>query len=455
MSREFKVGDIVIGNSYRRYVHTNKGWLGTIIRIVNEYNIEVKGKEGEFIVEKRFFDLYNGGRDKHAVKLNKCSCCNNELNKDDEKYSTVDGEVCESCNEDYFSCVQCDERHHIENSICLGDDLLCSDNCARNRGWFECADCSEWTHAGGSYRNDSGNSICESCRDNYNECHNCNCTVHNDNSHYNEEEDETYCNSCWGDTRVIKPYSYKPREYLMGKMAYENTVYLGIELEVECARDVYPSKKAEIVTEWLTKRGLHDRVYIKEDGSLDNGFEIVFHPMTLKYIHKHFPIRELLAMLSREKITSHAKNTCGLHVHVSKKDLNNRNIHAGKVFFYKCKDYLIKFSARHLDKLNYCKFDSSMPNEWNDQPYGKYSAFNTCASLETMELRLFRGTTVPERFLASLQFSDCFAEYIKHHSVVYMKSRSSQVIWQGFIEFAKSTRQYNHLVKYLLKRGIV
>jgi hypothetical protein len=123
------------------------------------------------------------------------------------------------------------------------------------------------------------------------------------------------------------------------------------------------------------------------------------------------------------------------------------------MFFYKAGYYLKKLSKR--TKFDYCHFDSRKPIDGHSQEFGRYSAFNTCASENTVEIRIFRGTIDYKRFLASLQFADAFANYIPARSYAFMSSHTSGEIWTDFIDFLKKTSQYNQLLKHILKRGIV
>lgn len=392
----------------------------------------------------------------------KCGCCDDVLGSDDnngEGFNTEDGLVCASCDEDYFSCEECSNRHHIDDSICIFDILFCSDRCVNNYGYFQCDDCSSWLNNDNSYTNADGNGVCESCYDNYNTCEQCGDTCRNENIHYNRDSGCNYCNDCWqGDNdSLIKDYSFKPSSHntIFTKMEYENTMYLGIELEVECNSNDTPSSKAELVKSWLDKHNVGDLVYFKEDGSLNNGFEIVFMPMTLKGIHKKFPMRRFLAYLQDLKLTSHNKGTCGLHVHLSRKNLSDNEVYKGKLFFYQCQSQLKKLSARtngdRDDPFHYCQFDNNMPF-MDENRCGHFSAFNISNS-KTVEIRIFRGTLIYERFLASLQFSDAFGEYIQKVGIAYMKRGNN--IWGDFIAWVRKSGKYNQFLKYVVKKRIV
>lgn len=399
-------------------------------------------------------------KDKNVQITYACSCCNNLVT--DKLTATNDGYVCQSCYDDnYFTCGNCSEIHHYDDCV-WGNTAYCSKDCANRRGWYECADCHTWTNR--NYTNDNDDIICNNCCDNYTSCESCDCILHTANSYYRESSQQTLCQECYDenqDDTIIKNYEYKPASFLYSKMPWENTQYLGIELEVECPSDAVREDKAGLVLQWLEGRDLEKMVYIKADSSLDNGFEVVFMPMTLQAIHKKFPMKEFLDELVRLGLTSHNKGTCGLHVHISKKKMTSTDLYKGKLFFYRCQYWLKKFSARTTGNMNkdsafhYCKFDSTIPENGTDNPYGHFSAINTSASCNTLEIRIFRGTIRYPRLLASLQFSDLFGEYIQSVGIGYMKNTGNADIWNDFIRYAKKSNKYNQFLKYVIKKGWV
>lgn len=396
-------------------------------------------------LQERDFELVAPKIPSTTTTCSNCSCSDQEL-------QDIDGEsYCSECvSELFIVCEQCSEYHSIDNALVACDRWYCSESCANRDGYNQCRDCSDWHITDNGY-----DRRCESCSQEYTTCEDCGRTVHNDDMHYDDDADEYYCDSCHRQSsRLIKSSGYAPSEFLYAKMPWENTTYLGIELEVETSNN--REGKAEKLVAWLTKHKLHDRVYIKEDGSLDNGFEIVFHPSTLQAIHKKFPMRAFLSYCSKIGLKSFEEGTCGLHVHLSKQDMTPRALWAGKLLFWRCRTQLIAFSGREDSDhgLNYCKFDRRMPEKDNKQEFGRYCAFNISASMETVELRLFRGTLDYKRFLASLQFSDAFGEYIKEVSVVFIKSKSAQVVWSTFLAWCSSKRRYGQFLAYVRKNKI-
>lgn len=450
---------------------TNPLWGGSYGKIIGTIKKVIKDKS--FCYEVNWENGNNETYRKSDIELIEikksdglCACCGHNETTEDSK-DTQDGQVCEACfNDNYLICDRCSAIYHNDDEISPSEDeFFCSVYCANRKGWYKCSDCEDWTHSDNSGNNSSGDIICNRCLENYYECSECGDCTHNDDANYQDSTGQHYCNSCWEnyeeDCAGIHSYAFKPKDYVYSKMPWENTMYLGIELEVETKGD--REDKAEQVIAWLDKEGLEKLVYLKEDSSLENGFEIVFHPITLQAIHKKFPMRKFLLYLHKIGLTSYEEGTCGLHVHLSKKKMTGTSQYRGKLFFYKCQSYLKKLSARQDGRgdwsdsyiFNYCKFDSAMPSSLR-QEFGKYSAFNVSASPFTVELRLFRGTLKYDRFQASLQFADAFGEWIQSsRETACLKDNDGNVIWREFLEYCKKQSKWSQFLKYVNKNGVV
>lgn len=108
--------------------------------------------------------------------------------------------------------------------------------------------------------------------------------------------------------RVIHDYYYKPNPIFYG----DGNRYFGVELEIDDAgeNNTNAAKIADIAN------CEEEHIYCKHDGSLNEGFEIVTHPMTLDYHLNHVPWAAVLAKAKELGYRSHQSGTCGLHVHV-------------------------------------------------------------------------------------------------------------------------------------------
>ena len=264
---------------------------------------------------------------------------------------------------------------------------------------------------------------CESCNDNFIE----DCMA--------EEENE--------DSSLIHSYSYKPNASFLhddgtssyySKMTEDNrsTLYLGFEEEVECT-DGDIDEGAQWVINTINYRGNENVVYLKEDGSIDHGFEIVSHPATLGFFMNHFKWDGIKG-LSRLGYESWNKKSCGLHIHMSRAAFkDDKHLFKFLKFIYGNPTELIKFAGR---KSTYAKFDvDTFLNTFND--YGqretlrgstfmkmakresvnddRYCAVNL-RNIQTVELRFFRPSLKPETVQAALQLCDAAFHYTEEIS---------------------------------------
>ena len=114
------------------------------------------------------------------------------------------------------------------------------------------------------------------------------------------------------------------------------------------------------------------QLYCKHNGSLDDGFELVTHPMSLSYHRTEMPWEALLREAVRMGYLSHQSGTCGLHIHVSREAFGdtyaNQEAAIARVlyFFEKHWEELLKFSRRtqrQLDRWAARRFAFRFPGE--------------------------------------------------------------------------------------------
>ena len=164
-----------------------------------------------------------------------------------------------------------------------------------------------------------------------------------------------------------------------------------------------------------TANGEKEHIYIKHDGSINNGFEIVSHPATLNYHKNNFGWDELMKKAVSMGYRSHETETCGLHVHVSRNALGNTydeqdNTIAKILYFIETNwSYLIQFTRRKESNLarwaNKYGVEHSIEATYN-KAKGDYNRYR-CLNLQnehTIEFRIFRGTLKHSTFIATLQF---------------------------------------------------
>ena len=201
--------------------------------------------------------------------------------------------------------------------------LIEDDDYEEVNGQIVCTDCYEqhtttcercgaviWTED--SY-GDEYTTLCSSCYHNYyTRCSCCDALLHEDDAYHLDGYD--YCSECYHDevdkNRSIHDYGYKPEPIFYG----DSRRYFGVELEIDNA-----GKDSDNADEILNVANRNDteHLYIKSDGSLDDGMELVTHPMSLDY-HKQYQWDEIMKKAIYLGYRSHQTSTCGLHIHVNR-----------------------------------------------------------------------------------------------------------------------------------------
>lgn len=338
-----------------------------------------------------------------------------------------------------------------------------------------------------NFRSTDGNFMCESCSTAYMDNHGgegefflCpSCDTLRNYDYSRDFEGDTYCATCYDDNVVecynceeyiwrysdhdcgddedslIHSYSYRPSPYFFGKGKY----HFGFELEVE-ARNRSRYEGARLVSD-----DLGGRVYCKDDGSLNDGFEIVTHPHTLETYHNEFNW-QFLEKLKSEGYRSWNTSTCGLHVHVSRsafgyadpwqysitesersKRILSRQAH--ELRFMK----LIYDNQRQVERLagrsgnSYATFQDKgklvRKIKYGEQQNGRYSAINT-ENDNTIEVRVFKGSLRKERVLSAIEFVQACVEYTRDIKVTTKNHALSWLKFTGYI--SNNIEQYPNLV---------
>lgn len=303
-----------------------------------------------------------------------------------------------------------------------------------------CTFCGRYTTPGWAHMAGNG-TVCSDCWSYTVDCNECGLTLERANAYFYDDDVDSYvCESCYydlhpanidddeeeEDTRIyINDYSYKPtpkffthefdNDYVAKLYRDLPEAYFGVELEIDqCDLDFKedPERLAEELTNGLS--GFPERFYIKYDGSLNNGMEIVSHPHTYA-AHYHLDLwKQIMDRAKKHGYTSHDAKTCGLHFHITSASLGRTR---DEISDTSCKmvlitevmwDQLTRFSRRTnfvyckkvgvwkpLDTFN--KFKSKMNSN-----IVRHNAINLC-NLKTVEFRLPRGTLNYSTFIATLQ----------------------------------------------------
>ena len=355
-------------------------------------------------------------------ELTVCSNCDCEMEEGDE-ITTVDGHVCQDCLDDLYACCEdCGDYTLLDDYVSIngGNKIVCGD-CGDH--YYVCDECGERFSRRFSHYN-TNLTICSYCADNYGICANCEDVFHNDNLYYHEQSDNHYCANCFEEqpTSVIKSYNYRPTAIFYGEGVNVTNFPYGLEVEVDGGRDADATA--------ASVQDITDALYIKHDGSLDDGFEIVTHPCTLDYHMNHFPWEDVTRAARRGGFKSHDTTTCGLHIHASKLHFGNMS-HERELNIAKCiilfsrfwESHIVPFSRRDYRGLDWAKkpdyrLDSNETEESAIYKAGRiadgdrYQAINL-QPRHTVEFRIFRGTLKRDTIIASIQFVDTVIKYAR------------------------------------------
>lgn len=217
-------------------------------------------------------------------------------------------------------------------------------------------------------------------------------------------------------TGRIFNYSFTPQPLVFRG---DGPFYYGMELELE-VNDLRTnvSDAAELATESLGQLG-----YLKEDGSIDYGFEIVSTPMSYQFFTENYPW-DMLSQL-REQGCRTNRGT-GIHVHVSKAGFTPAHAYKWMKFWYRNQGPLEVFARRggsrwaefsqderHRVK-HYCKGDMRTGPRGQSNYYGpiRYSAINVLPP-NTYEVRVFRSSLSPRVARATLGLVAATVDYTR------------------------------------------
>lgn len=343
-------------------------------------------------------------------------------------------------------------------NIGFSDERYVCDDCLT--AYFQCSHCGKYFSKNHEWASDRDFTVCSSCADNFAICCDCSEIIYSDNAYY--IDGEAYCSNCYESrinddlNELIEDYSYKPDPIFLGECT--DNLYIGVELEADkgCSYDAAYT----ISTEFYD-------VYLKHDGSLDTGFEIVSHPATLAY-HKHdLGWEKLLNICKDNHMRSHDTSTCGLHCHVSRaffgEESNEQDLHIAKLILLINKfweSHIVTFSRRdkfHLDRwaakpvvdIEDSDTESEIVDKVKNTKYaGRYQGINL-QNDNTVEFRMFRGTLKLNTFIAVLQFVDCICRYAKSMKLSDLYTTNWSDLFSGKEEV------YPELFVYLQEKDLI
>ncbi len=239
-----------------------------------------------------------------------CIACDTELDSN-SIFATASGDtVCESC---MVLCESCEDILTVDDDYNSVEGQTWCETCTNNNAhWCDLCDSYFTGYTYGT--DDSSEVMCERCYEN--------------NTTYCEDCDATYLNGCEynhdedNDTRLVHDYSYRPDPKFHSAEDENTRLYFGIEVETEVRGGSYENRR--YAAEYAVRLEQEGLAYLKSDGSLECGFEIVSHPMTHNYfMNKASVLWNTIGTLKSDyDMMAWGTKTCGLHIHISRAGFN-------------------------------------------------------------------------------------------------------------------------------------
>ena len=372
------------------------------------------------------------------VVPDRCSVCDTDTNIDDLITTEYDSMVCNDCVQ---ICQRCDSVGSTEDAFheIDGHDIWC-ESCTERRAYW-CERCESYNSDCTYFISDRSEHWCVGCSDhNAYWCDDC------------DEYNADGCDRCSDDmssdgTRLIHDYSYRP-DAIFHSTKDDERLFFGIEIEVEAKDDLRAS------AEYAHQLESMDLAYLKHDGSLNNGFEIVTHPMSHDFFKNEagdfFAVMEGLRSQRGIRVKSWDTRTCGLHIHISRSGFSGgAHMHRFLNLVYTNPDFYSTLAGRTSDQ--WAKFTDIIKREYardangdrvpdplggyeietkrtfmhkldNERNSDRYSAVNTL-NRETLEMRIFRGSVNGDTIKSQLDLA--------HASVEYTRNLTVQDVTQG------------------------
>jgi hypothetical protein len=319
------------------------------------------------------------------------------------------------------------QRLEVNGSLCIG--------CGKELGH-------DYLHIpDGSMSPRNGSTLCVECRDAFeSHCEWCSGAIsigdstecrnrhlyHSDcydEMHADDEDvyDEDY------DNGVIRGWDWRPSSFMQhhasDDTAAERILSTGIELEVEF-RDGGRIEASNEIASMVSDA----QFYMKQDGSLESGFEIVSHPHTLKALRES-KLEEIMNVCRRHGGESDGEiESCGLHVHIPRAALEFQDLIKMGLLVNNLPDVWLPLSRR--SRPNYSEYREKTALDAAES-LGRYEAINH-TNRQTVELRIWNGSLDYQKVMGSIELTHGLVNWIKTQT----PERFEDQLPKLFIEFA-------------------
>lgn len=370
---------------------------------------------------------------------------------------------------DLYRCEDCKQLHRCNNNVIVGRNHIFCNGCVTKHAQ-RCNICGHWYMKPTSYKvynlvDNEHYIVCNKCNDNFESrlhtCADCGRQFLYDGEFI---RNEWYCYDCADEHRppeLIADYhdGYMPivKQYATNEDKKDDTFICGTEIETECTSDVEPNDVAFDIDNIMNRP--QQLCKFEHDGSLTHGFEIITQPASLNWYNENRQLVQSLFNKLNDYNCSykdyHGRDKCGLHIHVNRSffkdyDYENRLCY----LFQRLKEPIRVLSQRHC--FDYCAF--SLGNiTWDNIYYekrqsmqGHGSAIN-CANRNTIEFRIYRGTTDYNQYMSYIEFTHNLCKLVRDTTDI---DKIEHTTFNDVVNYAQTLYLQNYCAQLGLLGGV-
>jgi hypothetical protein len=210
-------------------------------------------------------------------------------------------------------------------------------------------------------------------------------------------------------------------------------------------------QSSSLTNELLGILAKYDWIYIKHDGTLESGIEIVTKPLGIRWIYNNFNKFDDIFNLKKYGWYARTAETAGFHIHISKSAFSTLHLYKFIKFFTVNQQFIKFISSRPWNNLiKWALFEEesnikSVARAKHNRD--KHMAVNL-SNNDSVEVRIFRGTLNPIAFKRNIEFVLSLYWYTKDQSI---KGFSSVVGYKSFL--SKYKKLYPNLYRFLIDKG--
>lgn len=322
-------------------------------------------------------------------------------------FETEDGGwICDDCRNDYYYCDHCG-KYSTETFTVKGsryDEYWCQ-SCIDSVDYlYQCQECGEYFPSEYGIYDNYGTQICDDCySDNFCTCEDCGRIIPSDSAYFSG--DSIYCENCAPVVDYCDPYFYDIR-------SDKKAVSFGVE--IECGTDSRSPQDS------------FNYFYATYDSSISG------YRTPIEWVSDIFCLDDIMGggricdELEDIEENFRANSSCGLHVHAGRGFFKPLSVCKARLFIHNNYCQLVRFCRRSLDDAKHWAEDGiqsrynkgeTLAEKLQYYTRNRYEALNV-TNTDTVELRLFAGSTKKTDVQAAVSFYAALIEYCNNNNFV-------------------------------------